>query len=57
MSKTLDVPVYLVFANEGYTRFVVKKPKSQDELKFDGRGFYEFMQDFEVPSTRFDQLY
>lgn len=52
ISRALNVPVYLIYANEGYTRFVVKKPKSKDELKLDRRDFKDFMQDFEVPESR-----
>lgn len=57
ISKALDVPVYLVYAEAGYTRFTVKKPYSKDELRLDRRGFFEFMQDFEIPTTKLNGLY
>jgi hypothetical protein len=56
IAKALDVPVYLLYADAGFTRFVVQKPKEREELKFDRRGFKAFMQDFRVP-TSLDQLY
>jgi hypothetical protein len=46
----------LLTANWDYTRFVVKKPNSRDELILDRQEFHEFMQEFEVPSTRLDQI-
>jgi hypothetical protein len=56
ISKVLNVPVYLVSANTGFTTFYVRKANTPKELRLDRRGFHEFMQDFEDPSMSLKEL-